>query len=167
MTRHNVDYKKIRTDIINGKKRCIYMKPKGKREYVKSGGEFVSLSAYIKTLQKKNKKKVGGMLKCFGIGKKACNDEREEDTFVSAELGFVNNRTQDHQVDPHNNPHNNPRNITTKPQPDEWVEMQSRSKNASYLFNRSTGESRWKQPSPKKYQHPITHSTAVTRVFRI
>jgi hypothetical protein len=59
MTRHNVDYKKIRTDIINGKKRCIYMKPKGKREYVKSGGEFVSLSAYIKTLQKKNKKKGG------------------------------------------------------------------------------------------------------------
>ena len=36
------------------------MKPKGKREYVKSGGEFVSLSAYIKTLQKKNKKKGGG-----------------------------------------------------------------------------------------------------------
>jgi hypothetical protein len=59
MTRHNVDYKKIRTDIINGKKRCVYMKPKGKREYVKSGGEFVSLSAYIKTLQKKNKKKGG------------------------------------------------------------------------------------------------------------
>jgi hypothetical protein len=59
MTRHNVDYKKIRTDIINGKKRCIYMKPKGKREYVKSGGEFVLLSAYIKTLQKKNKKKGG------------------------------------------------------------------------------------------------------------
>jgi hypothetical protein len=55
-----MDYKKIRTDIINGKKRCIYMKPKGKREYVKSGGEFVSLSAYIKTLQKKNKKKGGG-----------------------------------------------------------------------------------------------------------
>jgi hypothetical protein len=57
---NKVDYKKIRTDIINGKKRCIYMKPKGKREYVKSGGEFVSLSAYIKTLQKKNKKKGGG-----------------------------------------------------------------------------------------------------------
>jgi hypothetical protein len=55
-----MDYKKIRTDIINGKKRCVYMKPKGKREYVKSGGEFVSLSAYIKTLQKKNKKKGGG-----------------------------------------------------------------------------------------------------------
>jgi hypothetical protein len=57
---NKVDYKKIRTDIINGKKRCIYMKPKGKREYVKSGGEFISLSAYIKTLQKKNKKKGGG-----------------------------------------------------------------------------------------------------------
>jgi hypothetical protein len=54
-----MDYKKIRTDIINGKKRCIYMKPKGKREYVKSGGEFVSLSVYIKTLQKKMKIKGG------------------------------------------------------------------------------------------------------------
>jgi hypothetical protein len=70
MTRHNVDYKKIRTDIINGKKRCIYMKLKGKREYVKSGGEFVSLSAYLnknaakivpkKLLKSKETKKVRG-----------------------------------------------------------------------------------------------------------
>ena len=52
------NYKKIRTDIINGKKRCIYMKPKGKREYVKSKGEFVLLSVYIKKMQKKNKKRV-------------------------------------------------------------------------------------------------------------
>jgi hypothetical protein len=52
-------YKKIRRDIINGKKRCIYMKPKGKCEYVKSGGDFVLLSAYIKALQKKIKNKGG------------------------------------------------------------------------------------------------------------
>ena len=54
-----VNYKKIRTDIINGKKRCIYMKPKGKREYVKSKGEFVLLSVYIKKMQKKMKIKGG------------------------------------------------------------------------------------------------------------
>ena len=52
------NYKKIRIDIINGKKRCIYMKPKGKREYVKSKGEFVLLSVYINATQKKNKKRV-------------------------------------------------------------------------------------------------------------
>ena len=55
-----VNYKKFRTDIINGKKRCIYMKPKGKREYVKSKGEFVLLSVYIKKMQKKMKIKRGG-----------------------------------------------------------------------------------------------------------
>ena len=55
-----VNYKKFRTDIINGKKRCIYMKPKGKREYVKSKGEFVLLSVYIKKMQKKMKIKGGG-----------------------------------------------------------------------------------------------------------
>ena len=54
-----VNYKKIRTDIINGKKRCIYMKPKGKREYVKSKGEFVLLSVHIKKMQKKMKIKGG------------------------------------------------------------------------------------------------------------
>jgi len=53
------DYKKIRIDIINGKKRCIYIKPKGKREYVKSKGEFVLLSVYIKKMQKKIKIKGG------------------------------------------------------------------------------------------------------------
>lgn len=54
-----VNYKKIRTDIINGKKRCIYIKLKGKREYVKSKGEFVLLSVYIKKMQKKYKNKGG------------------------------------------------------------------------------------------------------------
>jgi len=37
------------------------MKPKGKREYVKSKGEFVLLSVYIKKMQKKMKIK-GGFL---------------------------------------------------------------------------------------------------------
>ena len=60
-----VDYKKIRTDIINGKKKYIYMKPTGKREYVKSKGELVLLSVYIKTLQKKMKINGGGSLRKF------------------------------------------------------------------------------------------------------
>lgn len=58
-----VDYKKIRRDIINGKKKYIYMKPTGKREYVKSKGELVLLSVYIKTLQKKMKINGGGSLR--------------------------------------------------------------------------------------------------------
>jgi hypothetical protein len=152
-------YKKIRTDIINGKKRCIYMKPKGKREYVKSGGDFVLLSAYIKALQKKIKNKRGGMLKCFGLGKKACN-KSEKNHIVTAHLGFVDS-TQDPQVDP--------RNITTQPPRDEWEEKKSRSKDASYYFNRRTGESTWERPSSMKkpQQSSITHSNGVTRVFRI
>ena len=59
MTNNIINYKKIRTDIINGKKRCIYIKLKGKREYVKSKGEFVLLSVYIKKMQKKYKNKGG------------------------------------------------------------------------------------------------------------
>jgi hypothetical protein len=59
MTNKIINYKKIRTDIINGKKRCIYIKLKGKREYVKSKGEFVLLSVYIKKMQKKYKNKGG------------------------------------------------------------------------------------------------------------
>ena len=53
-----VNYKKIRTDIINGKKKCIYMKPKGTREYVKSKGEFVLLSVYAKRVAKIAAKKL-------------------------------------------------------------------------------------------------------------
>ena len=54
-----VNYKKIRTILVYGKKKCIYMKPKGKQEYVKSKGEFVLLSVYIKKMQKKYKNKGG------------------------------------------------------------------------------------------------------------
>jgi Arc/MetJ-type ribon-helix-helix transcriptional regulator len=90
---HKVDYKKIRTDIINGKKRCIYMKPKGKREYVKSGGEFVSLSAYIKTLQKKNKKKGGG----DGEGDEEVNENRR---YYGPDTSPVNSRQSSPQSSP-------------------------------------------------------------------
>ena len=43
-----MNYKKVRTVFINDKKKVIYAKPKGTREYVKSKGEMVLLSAYLK-----------------------------------------------------------------------------------------------------------------------
>jgi len=46
------NYKKIRTILVYGKKKCIYMKPKGTREYVKSKGEYVLLSVYAKRVEK-------------------------------------------------------------------------------------------------------------------
>jgi hypothetical protein len=116
---NKVDYKKIRTDIINGKKRCIYMKPKGKREYVKSGGEFVSLSAYIKTLQKKNKKKGGG--------------DGDEGEYYPV---------------PDNSPVNSPRNYSTTPQlPEGWTKQMSTTKGHPYYRNNATGETTWNHPS--------------------
>jgi hypothetical protein len=45
---NKVNYKKIKMLIINGKKRSIYMKENGRREYIKSKGKFVLLSAYLK-----------------------------------------------------------------------------------------------------------------------
>ena len=45
---NKVNYKKIKMLIINGKKRSIYMKANGRREYVKSKGKFVLLSAHLK-----------------------------------------------------------------------------------------------------------------------
>jgi len=53
-----VNYKKIRTILVYGKKKCIYMKPKGTREYVKSKGEFVLLSVYAKRVAKIAAKKL-------------------------------------------------------------------------------------------------------------
>jgi dipeptide/tripeptide permease len=47
-----MSYKKIKTILVYGKKKCIYMKPKGTREYVKSKGDFVLLSVYIKRVAK-------------------------------------------------------------------------------------------------------------------
>jgi len=53
-----MSYKKIKTIIVYGKKKCIYMKPKGTREYVKSKGDFVLLSVYIKRVAKIAEKKL-------------------------------------------------------------------------------------------------------------
>ena len=47
-----MSYKKVKTIFIFDKPKCIYMKPKGTREYVKSKGEMVLLSAYIKKAEK-------------------------------------------------------------------------------------------------------------------
>ena len=52
-----MNYKKVRTVFINDKKKVIYAKPKGTREYVKSKGEMVLLTAYLKKVEKLAAKK--------------------------------------------------------------------------------------------------------------
>jgi hypothetical protein len=52
-----MSYKKVRTVFINDKKKVIYAKPKGTREYVKSGGEMVLLNVYLKRVKKLAAKK--------------------------------------------------------------------------------------------------------------
>ena len=51
-------YKKVKTVLVYGKKKCIYMKPKGTREYVKSKGEYVLLPVYVKRVAKIAAKKL-------------------------------------------------------------------------------------------------------------
>jgi hypothetical protein len=51
-------YKKIKTILVYGKKKCIYMKQKGTREYVKSKGEYVLLLLYVKRVAKIAAKKL-------------------------------------------------------------------------------------------------------------
>jgi len=52
-----MSYKKVRTVFIDDKKKVIYMKPKGTREYVKSKGEMVLLTSYLKKVEKVAAKK--------------------------------------------------------------------------------------------------------------
>jgi hypothetical protein len=52
-----MSYKKVRTVFINDKKKVIYMKAKGTREYVKSKGEMVLLTSYLKKVEKVAAKK--------------------------------------------------------------------------------------------------------------
>lgn len=47
-----MSFKKVKTVFIFDKPKCIYMKPKGTREYVKSKGEMVLLSVYLKRAEK-------------------------------------------------------------------------------------------------------------------
>jgi hypothetical protein len=53
-----MSYKKIKTVLVYGKKKCIYMKPKGTRKYVKSKGEYVLLPVYLKRVAKIAAKKL-------------------------------------------------------------------------------------------------------------
>jgi hypothetical protein len=53
-----MSYKKVKTVLVYGKKKCIYMKPKGTREYVKSKGEYVLLPVYVKRVAKIAAKKL-------------------------------------------------------------------------------------------------------------
>jgi hypothetical protein len=53
-----MSYKKIKTILVYGKKKCIYMKPKGTRKYVKSKGEYVLLPVYLKRVAKIAAKKL-------------------------------------------------------------------------------------------------------------
>jgi len=52
------NYKKVKTAVVCGKKKCIYMKSKGTREYVKSKGEYVLLPVYVKRVAKIAAKKL-------------------------------------------------------------------------------------------------------------
>lgn len=62
-----IQYNKIKTVLINGKKKCIYMKPRGTREYVRHNKEFILLNRYLKLISKKLKKQKGGFFgRCFG-----------------------------------------------------------------------------------------------------
>jgi hypothetical protein len=53
-----MSYKKIKTILVYGKKKCIFMKQKGTREYVKSKGEYVLLPVYVKRVAKIAAKKI-------------------------------------------------------------------------------------------------------------
>ena len=51
-------YDKVKTRVIEGKKKCIYKKPKGNKEYVKGFGKMRSVESYIKLCKKKAASKV-------------------------------------------------------------------------------------------------------------
>ena len=69
---NKVKYIKIRKETINGKSRCIYMKPKDAREYVRYNKEYLLLNRYLKLSSKNLIKKIkkGGELLVY---KAPCN----------------------------------------------------------------------------------------------
>ena len=142
-----VNYKKIRTILVYGKKKCIYMKPKGKREYVKSKGEFVLLSVYIKKMQKKMKIK-GGVFSCLGFGCKnnsKINSEinSEKSHTVTADLVFDNTGADDDRT------HIVPPPITPRER-SEWTVHKSKKYGRNYYYNADTRETLWNLPSGAK-----------------
>lgn len=48
----NEKYKKSRNIIINERKRCLYIKPRGKKEYIKYKREYILLENYLKIIRK-------------------------------------------------------------------------------------------------------------------
>ena len=46
-------YNKIKTSLINGRKRNIYTKKNSRKKYIKSKGRMINLKTYLKTVKKK------------------------------------------------------------------------------------------------------------------
>lgn len=109
---------------------------KSKREYVKSKGEFVLLSVYIKKMQKKMKIK-GGFFKCFGLNCKNPKRSINRPT-VTADLGFLDTTQVDGEIRPAPN--------NTSYNDDVWVSRISNTHNKLYYYNTETGETRWTLP---------------------
>jgi hypothetical protein len=85
-----MSYKKVKTVLVYGKKKCIYMKPKGTREYVKSKGEYVLLPVYVKRVAKIAAKK---LIKNKNGKKKLRGGENKTKTVLSLQVMDVNNKT--------------------------------------------------------------------------
>jgi hypothetical protein len=88
-----MSYKKVRTVFINDKKKVIYAKPKGTREYVKSGGEMVLLNVYLKRVEKLAAKKAVASK----VAKKSKVAKRPKGKMVKGGFFFAENQHADEQ----------------------------------------------------------------------
>jgi hypothetical protein len=88
-----MSYKKVRTVFINDKKKVIYAKPKGTREYVKSGGEMVLLNVYLKRVEKLAAKKAVASK----VAKKSKVAKRPKGKMVKGGFFFAENQHPDEQ----------------------------------------------------------------------
>jgi len=88
-----MSYKKVRTVFINDKKKVIYAKPKGTREYVKSGGEMVLLNVYLKRVEKLAAKKAVASK----VAKKSKVAKRPKGKMVKGGFFFAQNQNPDEQ----------------------------------------------------------------------
>ena len=50
-------YTKIKTSLINGRKRNIYTKKNSRKKYIKSKGRMMNLKTYLKTVKKKKRRR--------------------------------------------------------------------------------------------------------------
>jgi len=90
-----MSYKKVRTVFINDKKKVIYAKPKGTREYVKSGGEMVLLNVYLKRVKKLAAKKAVASK----VAKKSKVAKRPKGKMVRGGFFFAENARSDKDKD--------------------------------------------------------------------